>query len=535
MRPELGGLPFLVGDIVTDNARWAPDSPALIFKGRVRNWAEFARDCDLIAQGLAALGVVRGSRVAVLDRNSDDFVLLGYALARMGAVLIPVNMHLRPAELSYILGNAQALLLLTSPEFLPAAHQALAPIPDPPRILLRGGTAPDTLPWAQVAEGGPPGSPPATSAPESADDPHLVLYTSGTTGRPKGAIISHRRTVLDALAVLPVFGIRPHERFFCYMPLFHTGAWDYLKLYFMQRGAAVIAERFEAETAVQQIETHRCNGMFGVPLVLRQMVESQAWQTADMSSMRLIAYANYDPSALIVRIVDAFRARGAVELGIANAYGLTEGGPYICINRPDRALEKPLSIGHPVPGAQVALLDERMQPVPPGELGEICVRGPALMSGYLNRPEATAEAFAGGWLHTGDLGRVDADGFVHLVDRKKDMIRSGGENIFAKEVEQVLVTHPAVRDCAVVGLPDDDYGERVVAVVVREPDAPAVSADDLSSFVRARLAGFKTPRQVVFVAELPKTPAGKIKKHEIRKAIAAEAPQGAREQVGHKT
>lgn len=531
MQPDRGGLPFFVGDIVTDNARWAPDSPALIFKGHVRTWADFSRDCDLIARGLAALGVVRGSRVAVLDRNSDDFVLLGYALARMGAVLVPINMHLRTAELSYILGNCQALLLLTSAEFLSSAREALEHIADKPRILLRGAPQDDTLSWAEVAAGGPAGAPEVTSSPESADDPHLVLYTSGTTGRPKGAIISHRRTILDALAVLPVFGIRPNERFFCYMPLFHTGAWDYLKLYFMQRGAAVIAERFEAETAVQEIESHRCNGMFGVPLVLRQMVEAQAWKTVDMSSMRLIAYANYDPSALIIRIVDAFRARGATEIGIANAYGLTEGGPYICINSPSRSMEKPLSIGHPVPGAQVALLDDQMQPVAAGELGEICVRGPALMSGYLNRPEATAEAFAGGWLHTGDLGRVDEEGFVHLVDRKKDMIRTGGENVFAKEVEQVLVSHQSVRDCAVVGLPDDDYGERVVAVVVREPDVEEVSGSDLASFVRTRLAGFKAPRQVVFVAELPKTPAGKIKKHEIRKSIAEKGPEMAREQV----
>lgn len=534
MQPERGGLPFLVGDIVADNARWAPESPALIFKGRSRNWREFDRDCRLIARGLSALGVVRGSRVAVLDRNSDDFVLLGYALARMGAVLVPINMHLRVAELSYILGNCQSHLLVTSAEFLATAREALDPIPDKPRILLRGAVQEDTLSWSEVAAGGPEGTAEPTSAPESADDPHLVLYTSGTTGRPKGALISHRRTVLDALAVLPVFGIRPAERFFCYMPLFHTGAWDYLKLYFMQRGAAVIAERFEAEAAVQEIETHRCNGMFGVPLVLRQMVESQAWKTADMSSMKLIAYANYDPSALILRIVEAFKERGASEIGIANAYGLTEGGPYICINPPNKSLKKPLSIGQPVPGAQVALLDDNLQPVPNGELGEICVRGPALMSGYLNRPEATAEAFAGGWLHTGDLGRVDEEGFIHLVDRKKDMIRTGGENVFAKEVEQVLVTHPSVRDCAVVGLPDDDYGERVVAVVVRETAAEEVTGPELSQFVRGKLAGFKAPRQVIFVSEMPKTPAGKIKKHEIRKAIAVTTAETVTEQAAHK-
>jgi fatty-acyl-CoA synthase len=289
----------------------------------------------------------------------------------------------------------------------------------------------------------------------------------------------------------------------------------------MRRGAAVIAERFEADTAVSDLQEYRCNGMFGVPRILREMIESPLWASSDMSSMKLIAYANYDPSVLILRIVDAFRQQGASEIGIANAYGMTEAGPYICINPPGESLKKPLSIGKPVPGAQVALLDENLNEVPVGELGEICIRGPGLMSGYLNRPEATAEAFAGGWLHTGDLGKVDEEGFVHLVDRKKDMIRTGGENVYAKEVEQVLVAHPSVHDCAVIGLPDNDYGEKVVAVVVIDGDA-LLDEEEVKGFVRARLAGFKTPRQVVFVEELPKTPAGKIKKHEVKKAIVAE-------------
>ncbi len=519
MRPDISGLPYLLSDVVADNARWVPDAPALIFQGRTRTWAEFAAEMARLQQGLAEQGVSHGSRVAVLDRNSDDYVLLGYALAGMGAVLVPVNMWLRANEVAYILGNCQPLLVVVGAEFLALAKEAIAPLAEKPRMVLRGGQEAGAIAFADLLDL------PATkevSRPRSWDDPHLVLYTSGTTGRPKGAIISHRRTVLDALNALPVFGIKRFERFFCYMPLFHTGAWDYLKLYFMQRGAAVIAERFEAESAVTQIEAHRCNGMFGVPLVLRQMVESKAWAQADMSSMRLIAYANYDPSTLILKIVEAFRARGADHIGIANAYGLTEGGPYICINRPEDALARPLSIGVPVPGVQVALMDEQMQQVPAGDLGEICVRSPALMSGYLNRPEATEEAFAGGWLHTGDLGRVDGEGFIHLVDRKKDMIRSGGENVFAKEVELILVAHAQVCDCAVVGLPDNDYGERVVAVVVAEPDA-TVTAEDLIAFVRSKIAGFKAPKEIVFVSELPKTPAGKIKKHEIKKSLASRA------------
>lgn len=517
MRPDIGGLPFLISDIVADNERWCPDAPALIFADRPRSWAEFAADMRRLQRGLAAQGVVHGSRVAMLDRNSDEYVLLGYALAGMGAALVPVNMWLRAGEIAYILNNCMPVIVIVSDEFRAAAEDALNDLFDRPKVVARGEGRAGDIPWSSLLTA-PDDQP--VSRPESWDDPHLILYTSGTTGRPKGAIISHRRSVLDALNALPVFGIRPADRFFCYMPLFHTGAWDYLKLYFMQRGSALVVERFEAESAVRQLAQYRCNGMFGVPVVLRQMTESAAWANSDLSAMRLIAYANYDPSSLILRIVEAFRARGASEIGIANAYGLTEGGPYICILRPQDALARPLSIGTPVPGVQVALLDEHGREVPRGELGEICIRSPALMSGYLNRPEATAEAFAGGWLHSGDLGRIDHEGFVHLVDRKKDMIRSGGENIFAKEVEQTIVAHPGVRDCAVVGMPDVDYGERVVAVVVPEA-ADAVTEAALIAFVRGRIAGFKAPRQVIFQAELPKTPAGKIKKHEIRAMLKA--------------
>jgi fatty-acyl-CoA synthase len=251
---EVGGLPFLLSDVVADNARWVPDERALIFQGRIRNWREFAQDIEKIQTGLSSLGVTRGSRVAVLDRNSDDYVLLGYALAGMGAVLVPVNMWLRIAELTYILGNSQPLLLVTSLEFLDAAKEAIAPLAEPPRLILRGSAHEGTIPWQEVAEG-KDGQ--IVSRPSSWDDPHLVLYTSGTTGRPKGALISHRRTILDAMSALPIFGIKERECFFCYMPLFHTGAWDYLKLYFMRRGAAVIAERFEADTAVSDLQEYR--------------------------------------------------------------------------------------------------------------------------------------------------------------------------------------------------------------------------------------------------------------------------------------
>ena len=517
MQPDSAvGFPYLMSDIVESNRRWVGDRVALIFKDRSRTWDEFAADVELLQRGLSAAGIVRGSRVAALDRNSDDYILLHYALAGMGAILVPINIMLRGSEVAYILNNCQPALLMTSDEFQPLADEAMAELGEPPRILKRGQAAAGQLPWDDLYQ---MRSVAQISRPVSATDPHLILYTSGTTGRPKGAIISHQRSILDALSAIGAFGIRTNQRFFCYMPLFHTGAWDYIKLYFMQQGSVVVVEKFDPEVAVESIARHRCNGMFGVPVVLRKMVESKAWKTADVSSMRLIAYASYDPSSLIVEVAEAFRKRGATAIGIANAYGLTEGGPYITILRPEESATRPHSIGTPVPGAQVMLQDERGNEVPRGEMGEICIRSAAIMTGYLNRPEATEDALRGGWLHTGDIGRIDEEGFLYLIDRQKDMIRTGGENVFAKEVEQVLVTHPAVSECAIIGLPDNDYGERVVAVVVCTT-GQTVSESDLMAFTRIRIATFKTPRQVVFVDELPKTPAGKVQKNLLRKQFA---------------
>ncbi len=519
MRPDIGGYHYLLSDIVVDNKRWVPEKVALIYKGRETTWAEFSALMEQYQRALASLGVTRGSRVAILERNSDSYVILCYALAGMGAVMVPINMWLRPAEITYILQVSMPSLMLTSPEFLELAQDAVAPLAVQPQLVLRNreGELPDNiLDWSRVIADAPKDI--EVSAPYDWDDPHLILFTSGTTGRPKAAVISHRRTVLDTLNAMPAFDIKRFERFYCYMPLFHTGAWDYLKIYFMQRGSAVIAERFDAAQSIREIEDHRCTGMFGVPVVLRKMVEDDSWTDSDMSSMRLITYANYDPNTMIIDVMEAFRARGAQDIRISMAYGLTEGGCYICINRPEDAESRPLSIGVPVPGVQVALLGEDLNEVAPGEMGEICVRSPALMSGYLNQPEATAEIFRGGWLHSGDIGRVDEDGFFYLVDRKKDMIRSGGENIFAKEVELVILSHEAVLEVGVLGIPCADYGERVVAVAVLKPGWE-LAGSEITAFVRGQIAGFKAPKDVHFWSELPKTPAGKIMKHVIRKQL----------------
>lgn len=500
--------------VIEANARIIPDALALAFKGKDYSWAEMRDAVNGLRRGLAQAGVVHGTRVAVFDRNSDHFLLLGYALASMGAVIVPINVHLRAAEAAYILGNCRPSFLVTSDEFRPIVEQAVSELERRPRIISRGMTQDGDLGWADIADG--PGDV-EVSRPKSWNDTHLVLYTSGTTGKPKGVMLSHRRTVLDALASSAPFNVRRGDRFFCYLPLFHTASWDWIKMYLLHQGAVVLAERFDAGNAIDLMQRYRCTAMLGFSVVLKSLIEAPEWRNADMSSMRFLGYGAYDPSNLLEETIRQFRERGASEMEYALPYGLTEAGPFVMAGRPEDVQGRANMLGTPIPGVDVALMDDDDNEVPRGEVGEICVRSAAVMSGYLDNPEATAEAFRNGWLHTGDMARQDAEGFYHMVDRKKDMIRTAGENVFAKEVEQVLVTHPAIAECAVIGMPDDVYGEKVVAAVVSRDGSR--DAADIQNFVRQRIAGFKTPKLVVFLDQLPRNALGKIVKPELREVI----------------
>lgn len=510
MSPDIPRTEFLLHEIVRAHARSAPDHVALIFKDRQYDWGSLQAAIEALARGLAAKGVVRGSRVAVLDRNSDHYILLYYALASLGAALCPINMWLRAKEVAYIIRNCRPSLLVTSDEFRALADEALNEVERKPRIVSRGAVRPGDLGWSDIADG------PEAVLPEplSWNDTHMILHTSGTTGRPKGVALSHRRTVVDGMCAAASVSPRRTDRFYSFTPLFHTGAWDWMKLFITQRASVVLADRFDALAAIEEMDRHRCTYTLVLPVVMREMLDHPAFDKADFSAMRMVAYASQDPSNLLDEVFRRFAERGAKGLRAVYPYGMTEAGPFVTVAQPHESADHPNSLGTLIAGVELALLDDDLNEVPIGEVGEVCVRGATLMTEYIDNPEATDEAFRGGWLHTGDLARQEKDGFFYVVDRKKDMIRSAGENVFAKEVEQVVVQHPSIRECAVIGLPDMDYGERVVACVVAV-DGFADEADVIG-FVRRRIAGFKTPRQVVFLAELPHTPVGKIAKAVLR-------------------
>lgn len=502
-------------DIIEQNRRLSPTAPALIDNQIVLTWEGFVGRVELTRCALANSDIHRGDRVAIIERPCIDFVVLHYALAGLGAIMVPVNIYWHADEIRHLLEDAQPKLFIVGETFLSAARQALQDCEVRCELIVRGTAALNggETEWnvfasrtQEVEE----------ARPNSWNDAHLLLYTSGATGRPKGALISQRRTVLDGVSAVAAFGVRPRWRFLNYLPMFHTGAWDYIKQYFLVGGSVVIMDHFEPGVAIDLLQRHRCDAVFGVPLVLRQILQHPSFATSDMSALKLLAYGSYDPSQVMEEAIAGFTRQGATELEVAQAYGLTEAGPFVTILRPEDSRRTLSSVGTPPPGVIVELLDENLIPVAKGSVGEICVRSAALMDGYWRNTEGTCEAFRGDWLHTGDLGRFDDEGLLYVVDRIKDMIRTAGENVYAKEVEQVLVQHPAIADCAVIGLPDEEYDERVVAVVVVRLGA-SVTEEEIIEFARARIAHFKAPREVRIVPDIPKTAAGKTMKNELRR------------------
>jgi acyl-CoA synthetase (AMP-forming)/AMP-acid ligase II len=471
-----------------------PELAATWYQGRTRTFAELDASTSALATGLIdELGVKPGDRVAILDKNSDDYLELLYALDKAGVVGVPVNWRLTAPEVATVVGDAAPAALVVGEEFRASADQVGCRV----------------MSFGELPRG-------AEVDPRRDDENAVVwqLYTSGTTGMPKGAMLSN----LNLLGLVGPLGWEAPElqegaRGLVAMPLYHIGGCGWALAVVTQGCTAVVVREVVPQDLLQVLVEQRVNSAFLVPAVLLFLTQVPGVEEVDFSALKNIHYgASPISQDLLLRSIDVFKCR------FTQLYGLTETtGAITALRHDDHRAERLLSCGRPMFGAEVRVVDPLDRDVPDGEIGEVIYRGPGMMRGYWGREADTAAAVRDGWFHTGDAGSLDEDGFLYIRDRIKDMIVSGGENIYPAELESVLMGHPAVADVAVIGVPDDRWGETVRAIVVRRPGAE-LEEQELIDWSRDRLAGFKRPRTVAFTHAIPRNPSGKILKRELREA-----------------
>jgi len=473
------------------HAEAAPDRVALRFDGEVIRYGALARSADDLASRLVAAGVARGDRVGFLGHNDPAQLVLLFACARLGAIQVPLNWRLAAPELRFMLADAGARLLLATTGLRRAAEAAA-----PPGCTVIGA--------AELCATSP------LPAPGIEEDPLLLVYTSGTTGRPKAAVLDQRAVHVNALNALHAFAMTAADRVLTVLPLFHVGGLNIQTTPALYVGAEVILHpRFDADRFFDSIETERPTLSLLVPAVMKALVEHPRWRAADLGCLRAVGAGS---SVVPLPLIEAFHAKG---VPVQQIYGATETCPIAIVQSRREALAAPGSIGSPALHAECRIVDANGAVLAPGGVGEIQVRGPSVLRGYWGQG---SPLLPGGWFPTGDVGRTDGDGRWWFTDRSKHVIISGGENIYPAELERLLSDAPGVAECAVVGRPDPRWGEVPVAVVV---PGPAFDAGRVMAFLEGRIARFKMPRALIPVATLPRTALGKVAMAELRAVVAA--------------
>ena len=495
---------------VEGHAQRRPDGIAIHYGQQRWSWSDWSSRIRRVAGMLRAAGLQRGQCVAFLDKNHPACLEVLFAAASIGVVTTIVNWRVAGEELVHVLSDSGSRVVLVGAELHPAVQAAAARVPGLQRVIVVGGD--DDEYESLLAAASPVRSDPDVDQSETA----LVIYSSGTTGRPKGVLLSQRALVNHSANRAPAFPFEDGDANLVAMPLFHVGGIGYA-LFGIRAGVATIMTREpDAAALIAAVQAGATHAFF-VPPVIARFLDAGEAASAAIGSLRYIVYgAAPMPLPLLHRALSTWPAMNLVQV-----YGQTEvcGAVTALSNSDHRDSGSPhlqLSAGKAVPGTEIQIVDpETSAPVPIGGAGEVWIRSNQNMSGYLNRPEATAETItADDWVRTGDIGRLDADGYLYIEDRLRDMIITGGENVYGPEVESVLVKHPAVTDAAIIGVPDDFWGESVKAVVVTE--GTHVKAGDIIEFCREQLAAYKCPRTVDFVAELPRNASGKILKNMLR-------------------
>jgi acyl-CoA synthetase (AMP-forming)/AMP-acid ligase II len=507
-----------VGDSLTRAASARPGQLAVVDGSRRLTYKDFNAYVNRLAHGLAGLGYERGSGLAIASGNSADFLAVYYACAKLGVVCVPVNLGWRADEVAYVLGHSRARGIVVESQLLSAMRDAIAKVPEVTDVIVAPGTGAgveDTEPadraWTTIE---------ALDAHDDSEprcfvddrDALSYLYTSGTTSFPKGVVGSHVAIYLESMSGALDSGWRADDRFAAVMPMFHTAQLNAFCTPAILVGATIYVMRgFDPQSLLDLIERERITQVFGLPMMYRAALDHPGFGDRDLSSLRRAVYAMAPmPDDLIRRSLDGFGCDFAL------LFGQTEMSPITTLFRPEHQLSHIGAVGTPLLGVQVAIMGPDGELLPAGETGEIVYRGPSTMSGYLYDEDATDQAFAHGWFHSGDVGRFGDDGVLWFTDRYKDVIKTGGENVASIEVEKaVYAADPRVAEVVVVGLPHERWTEAVTAVVVPRP-GETIDAAGLIAAVKTRLDGYKVPKSVIFADQLPKTSTGKIQKNVVR-------------------
>lgn len=500
-----------IGSYLAQNARKTPEKLAIECEGRSYTYKQFNEEVNKLAHGLLRMGMSKGDKIALMMKNSDQFVFAFFAGAKIGAVIVPVNFRLTASEVHYILEQSGTVLVICDDEY----EEIITSAREGTNVahVITAGTSKTvghhsfasvlstdvTNPQIEIRE----------------DDDLEILYTSGTTGRPKGALFDHRRVFNIGLTMMISMGINQEERILHIAPMFHSAQLNLFLVSGVVLGATHIIHRdFHPVTTLQSIQEDKITHFFGVPAMYNFILQVPNAADYDLSSIKRCGYGAAPMAPELVRkSMELFRTDQ-----FYNLCGLTEAGPGGILLGPDGHKHHLGKGGKAAFLTEARVVDGEGIDIMPGAVGEFIIKGESIMKEYYKKPEETAKTIKEGWLYTGDLATIDENGYITLVDRKKDMIISGGENVYSIEVEEVLYEHPAVLEAAIIGLPDEVWGEAVCAVIVPKKDA-MVDEQELKSFCRQKLAGYKVPRKIFIEEALPRNASGKIMKYQLRQKL----------------
>ena len=503
-------------DVIYRNALLYPDQEAFVYGSERITFSEFNARVNSLIHALQAMGVKKGEVIGILSWNCLEYADVYGAAMKGGFIASPFNPRLREDELEYIINYSEANTIFVGPELLEVANSLRPRLPKVKNFISFEGSAPSMITHHDLLASHS-GQEPDVQVDE--DDPVCIIYTSGTTGVPRGALYTQRRFIEDSKTLVIDMGLQPGHKRVLITPLFHVAGNTHFRSSLYIGGCNIILKFFDPAATLQIIQNERATHMDFVPTHLVAMLNLPDLNKYDISSMKFLWYgASPMPLEVLKKGMKAF---GPI---FAQGYGQSESGPAIShltkedhnvLDRPEEEQKKLMSAGRPDIGVQVRIVDDEGNDVKPGEVGEIIVWSKHIMVEYWHKPDDTRANIVNGWLHTGDMGYYDEEGYIYIVDRRKDMIISGGENVYPREVEEILYRHPAVLEATVIGIPDPYWVERVHAVVVTKKGA-STTAEELIAFCKERIAGYKAPKSVEFVDSLPKNPAGKILKRELR-------------------